>query len=105
MDRGLYQLAEFSGRVAALGYGPMIALVIYVASRREVVDGIDFVQMDWVSLLTLFLSVLVFLLSAFWWKECGHGVLDACLGLAGIVPCLFVFSLLDPLGAAPILPH
>ena len=104
MRSALYQLGVFSDKLAAFGYVPVIVLTIYVLTRRETIDVVDFVQTDWVSLLTLFASVIVAVLAALWWEECGHGIWDGCLGFAGIVPCLLNFEMLDPSGVAPIVP-
>ena len=96
-----YKLATAGGRLARFAFFPVAILTAYLSTRSYVLDGVTFIMFDALTITGICLSLGLALVTFFWWEECGHGLVDCLLLVAGSAPLFVLLWRLDPLGLTP----
>lgn len=89
-------------RAASAAFVPIALLTAFLCSRSYVVEGIKFIEIDFLTIIGICLSLGFALIVINWWVEDGDGWADRFRLLAGCAPFAVLLWYLDPLGSGPM---
>jgi hypothetical protein len=97
-----YKLAMAGGRLATFAFFPIALLVAFLSMRSCITDDVTFIFIDALTVTGICLSLVLALVTLFWWVECGQGWADRFCLIVGCAPLFVLLWRIDPLGHTPI---